>query len=73
MGSSVSAEGFEPTENVPITVFEDPSIAYDPSNGYLYVTNSGSNNITIHIGMYVIISICTGKSPELESIWYISW
>jgi len=39
-------------------------IAYDPSNGYIYVTNSGSGTVSVINGTTVIANITVGIGPE---------
>ncbi|MCI4345502.1 MAG: YncE family protein [Thermoplasmata archaeon] len=37
--------------------------AYDPTNGYLYVANSGSNNVSVINGTKLIATVGAGSSP----------
>ena len=47
-----------------ITVGNSPSaIAYDSSNGYLYVPNAGSNDVSVISGTSVINTIDVGSDP----------
>jgi len=50
-----------------ITVGQGPwGVAYDPSNGYIYVTNLGSDSVSVINGTTVIANITVGQR---EPVW----
>ena len=42
--------------------------AFDPQNGYVYVANSYSNNVSVIRGTTVIASVAVGESPQ-----FVTW
>ena len=48
----------------PSPVGSNPTVvAYDPSNGYIYVTDSGSDTVSVINGATVIANITVGSDP----------
>jgi YVTN family beta-propeller protein len=43
-------------------------IAYDSSNGYIYVTNGGSDSVSVINGTTVIANITVGTEPKGNSL-----
>ncbi|MCL4324933.1 MAG: hypothetical protein M1144_05680, partial [Candidatus Thermoplasmatota archaeon] len=39
-------------------------VAYDSGNGYVYVANYGSNNVSVLSGAKVVASVPVGTSPS---------